>query len=78
MNASVVTIRVTLVIAARRIVKFQSDFQEQKNSLEELVEARGHVCLFLPKFHCELNFIEMGSRKIHPSRELYAHIEGLA
>ena len=44
---------------ARRIVKFQPDFQEQKNSLEELVEARGHVCLFLPKLHCELNFIEM-------------------
>lgn len=24
-----------------------------------MIEARGHVCLFLPKFHCELNFIEM-------------------
>ena len=24
-----------------------------------MVESRGHVCLYLPKFHCELNPIEM-------------------
>ena len=27
--------------------------------LEELLESRGHKLIFPPKFHCELNFIEM-------------------
>ena len=27
--------------------------------LEEVIEKAGHICLFLPKFHCELNPIEM-------------------
>jgi transposase len=27
--------------------------------LQVLIEKRGHICLFLPKFHCELNPIEM-------------------
>ena len=35
-----------------------SDFQNQKNSVEELVESLGHQVIFLPKFHPELNFIE--------------------
>ena len=26
--------------------------------LEELVRSKGHVCLYLPKYHCELNPIE--------------------
>ncbi|TFY76443.1 hypothetical protein EWM64_g7570 [Hericium alpestre] len=30
----------------------------QKSALEELIESRGHICDFYPKFHCELNFIE--------------------
>ena len=25
---------------------------------QETIEAANHLCLFLPKFHCELNFIE--------------------
>ncbi|KAJ7161599.1 hypothetical protein C8R46DRAFT_1222770 [Mycena filopes] len=28
-------------------------------ALAELVESRGHICDFYPKYHCELNFIEM-------------------
>jgi len=40
----------------RRIISLQPDFKEQ---LEELIVSRGHVCLFFPKFHCELNFIEL-------------------
>ena len=37
-----------------------SDFSTQKNILEELVEGKGHihVCMFFPKYHCELNPIE--------------------
>ena len=27
--------------------------------LEELITTPGHLCLFLPKFHCDLNPIEM-------------------
>ena len=30
-----------------------------KSLLEEAINARGHLCIFLPKYHCELNFIEM-------------------
>ncbi|CAK5275047.1 unnamed protein product [Mycena citricolor] len=26
--------------------------------VQEVVEDAGHLCLLLPKFHCELNFIE--------------------
>ena len=43
----------------RRIISLQPDFKEQKSQLEELIVSRGHVCLFFPKFHCELNFIEL-------------------
>ena len=33
-------------------------FQGQKSLVQETIEALGHLCLILPKFHCELNFIE--------------------
>ena len=36
----------------------QPDFQEQRSLVQEVIEAAGHLCIFLPKFHCELNFIE--------------------
>ena len=26
--------------------------------MQEVIEAAGHLCILLPKFHCELNFIE--------------------
>ncbi|KAA1476290.1 hypothetical protein DENSPDRAFT_784809 [Dentipellis sp. KUC8613] len=42
----------------RRVLYFQPDFAGQKSALEELCEARGHLCDFYPKFHPELNFIE--------------------
>jgi hypothetical protein len=43
---------------ARRILDLQPDFQEQKSLVQEVIETAGHLCIFLPKFHCELNFIE--------------------
>lgn len=40
---------------ARHRLEAQPDFQETRSVLEELCLAAGHLCLFLPKFHCELN-----------------------
>ena len=36
----------------------QPDFLAQKSLVQEVIEAAGHLCIVLPKFHCELNFIE--------------------
>jgi hypothetical protein len=43
---------------ASGILGHQPDFASQKNHLQEVIEAAGHMCVFYPKFHCELNFIE--------------------
>jgi hypothetical protein len=43
----------------QKILANQPDFLEQKCLLQELVESKGHCFLKYPKFHCELNFIEM-------------------
>ncbi|KIJ56100.1 hypothetical protein M422DRAFT_145341, partial [Sphaerobolus stellatus SS14] len=43
---------------AKRVLKLQPDFKEQKSLVQEVIEECGHICIFLPKFHCELNFIE--------------------
>jgi hypothetical protein len=43
---------------AKRILELQPDFKEQKSLVQEVIEAAGHLCIFLPKFHCELNYIE--------------------
>ncbi|KAH7925369.1 hypothetical protein BV22DRAFT_1011364 [Leucogyrophana mollusca] len=42
-----------------RVLSLQDDFAHEKPMIQHLLERRGHVCLFLPKFHCELNPIEM-------------------
>jgi hypothetical protein len=42
----------------KRILELQEDFCEQRSLVQEVIEAAGHLCLFLPKFHCELNYIE--------------------
>ena len=42
-----------------RILSHQADFVNQVSMLEELITQAGHLCIFLPKFHCELNPIEM-------------------
>ena len=43
---------------AMHIVLLLQDFNDQTTILQNEVEGRGHVCLYLPKFHCELNPIE--------------------
>lgn len=42
-----------------RILSMEPDFLAERSALEELFLKRGHLCQFLPKFHCELNPIEM-------------------
>ena len=47
----------------RQILSLQSDFLAQKSALVEIIENVGYVCIFFPKFHCELNFIEISLRR---------------
>jgi hypothetical protein len=42
----------------RRILYNQPDFVNVEPVLKTLCQEAGHEALFLPKFHCELNFIE--------------------
>jgi hypothetical protein len=48
----------TFLRIAETILANQPDFLEQKCSIAEIIEDAGHLCLFLPKYHCELNIIE--------------------
>ena len=36
----------------------QPGFKLQQNAIQELTISRGHLCISLPKYHPELNFIE--------------------
>jgi hypothetical protein len=42
-----------------QVLSLQEDFQSEKPLIQSVIEQAGHVCLFLPQFHCELNAIEM-------------------
>ncbi|KAF8587255.1 hypothetical protein K439DRAFT_1645973 [Ramaria rubella] len=52
---------------ATRILELQPDFQVQTSLVQEVIEAASHCCIFLPKYHCKLNFIEFfwGAVKRH-------------
>lgn len=43
----------------RKALSMQQDFRDEKPLLQVVIEDAGHICHFLPKFHCELNPIEM-------------------
>lgn len=43
----------------RKVLSEQTEFLEEKPLLQIIIERAGHKCYFLPKFHCELNPIEM-------------------
>ncbi|KAK7042832.1 hypothetical protein R3P38DRAFT_3449566, partial [Favolaschia claudopus] len=47
-----------VMCCCKRLLELQPDFLEQKSLVQEVIEEAGHLCIFLPKFHCELNFIE--------------------
>ncbi len=51
-----------------RLLSQQDDFKNQESMLESFIKSRGHECIFLPKFHCELNPIEM----VSPLNRLYS------
>ena len=42
----------------KTVLENHDDFLHEKTNFECYVESCGHVALFLPKFHCELNPIE--------------------
>jgi hypothetical protein len=48
----------TAQCCCRRVLYDQPDFAEVESLLETTCKARSFEVLFLPKFHCELNFIE--------------------
>lgn len=51
-----------------------SDFSTQKNILEELVESESHICLYFPKYHCELNPIERN--RCHAKKQARQYVNG--
>ncbi|CAL1705208.1 unnamed protein product [Somion occarium] len=42
-----------------RVLALQDDFVSEKPLIQTYIESRSHMCLFLPKFHCEFNPIEL-------------------
>ena len=42
-----------------QVLTLQEDFANKTPMIQKYVESRGHICLFYPKFHCELNPMEM-------------------
>ena len=43
----------------RKVLSEQADFRGERPLVQLVIEKAGHKCYFLPKFHCELNPIEM-------------------
>lgn len=44
---------------ACRLMANQPDFLEQRGQIQREIESHGHKVIFFPKFHPELNYIEM-------------------
>jgi hypothetical protein len=55
-----------------RLLSQQEDFANQPSMLETLIKAAGHECIFLLKFHCELNPIEMVSNNLLGLTKFYS------
>ncbi|KAH8922882.1 hypothetical protein BT69DRAFT_1219761 [Atractiella rhizophila] len=64
---------------AERLLASQPDFRTQKGAVVEAIEAAGHYALMLPKFHCQLNFIEFfwGRMKYYLRENCRYTFEGL-
>lgn len=48
----------TVKCCLHRLLSQEPDFASEVSALKKLIDSKGHICLFLPKFHCELNPIE--------------------
>ena len=57
-QANVTMTRVQEDCCNKCILQCQTDFHAQKSIVQEVIEAAGHLCIVLPKFYCELNFIK--------------------
>ena len=53
-----ITVLPTICCCTKKILEGQPDFRAQQSLVQEVIEEAGHHCIFLPKFHCEVNFIE--------------------
>ena len=42
----------------RKELASHEDFQNEKTKIEHYLNRRGHCCMLLPKFHCEINPLE--------------------
>jgi len=42
----------------KHVLENQPYFLAQRSLMQEVIDIASHMCIFLPKFHCELNFIE--------------------
>jgi len=42
-----------------QVLTLQEDFRTEKPLIQSVIESAGHICLFLLRFHCELNVIEI-------------------
>ena len=54
-RAKMTASRTHAVRTSKRILERQPNFKERKSLVQEVIEAVGHLCIFLPKFHWELN-----------------------
>ncbi|EGO05026.1 hypothetical protein SERLA73DRAFT_118684 [Serpula lacrymans var. lacrymans S7.3] len=43
----------------QKVLSLQKDFMSERPLLQVLIKDAGHRCYFLPKYHCELNHIDM-------------------
>jgi hypothetical protein len=64
---------------AQAVITSQPDFNAQKSQLEEEITEAGHLVLFYPKFHCELNWIVYywGSSKQYARKHCTYTLAGL-
>lgn len=59
-----------------QVLSLQDNFTNERPMIQHYIEEQGHVCIFLPKSHCELNTIEMlwGFMKYSAYISLLIHI----
>ena len=63
----------------RMVLSFHDDFVKEKTMVEKLITEKGHRCVYLPKFHCELNPIERvwGQAKVYSRAHTNFTLAGL-